>query len=153
MKKQKIFQIYETSASELGFAAERKEEVIAMQLDGGASDDEMTESISDLPTVSGIAYKRPSAIVSKQFPQCSFNLTYMANCCRSCYMQPSTIFSICAIFFFFFFKFFLAIMQNIKFSCCFFADFNISISDTKNFAVRMWHEKVNKWQSSSGMSI
>uniref|UniRef100_A0A0R3RHA3 Ig-like domain-containing protein n=1 Tax=Elaeophora elaphi TaxID=1147741 RepID=A0A0R3RHA3_9BILA len=35
---------------------------MAMHLDDGASGDEMSESISELPSVSEIAYKRPSAI-------------------------------------------------------------------------------------------
>ncbi|EJW78593.1 hypothetical protein WUBG_10498 [Wuchereria bancrofti] len=41
---------------------ERKKELMAMHLDGGASGDEISESISELPSVSEIAYKRPSAI-------------------------------------------------------------------------------------------
>lgn len=36
-----------------------------MHLDGGPSGDEMSESISELPSVSELAYKRPSAVVSK----------------------------------------------------------------------------------------
>ncbi|VDO48957.1 unnamed protein product [Brugia timori] len=45
---------------------ERKKELMAMHLDGGASGDEISESISELPSVSEITYKRPSAIVRKK---------------------------------------------------------------------------------------
>ncbi|OZC09937.1 hypothetical protein X798_03043 [Onchocerca flexuosa] len=55
-------EIDETSESGLRIGSERKKELIAMHLDGGASEDEISESISELPSVSEIAHKRPSAI-------------------------------------------------------------------------------------------
>ncbi|KAK6110371.1 Fibronectin type III domain family protein [Brugia pahangi] len=52
----------EISGSGLMIGPERKKELMAMHLDGGASGDEISESISELPSVSDITYKRPSAI-------------------------------------------------------------------------------------------
>uniref|UniRef100_A0A1I7VVS1 non-specific serine/threonine protein kinase n=1 Tax=Loa loa TaxID=7209 RepID=A0A1I7VVS1_LOALO len=55
-------EIDETSESGLRIGPGRKKELVAMHLDGDASGDEMSESISELPSVSEVAYKRPSAI-------------------------------------------------------------------------------------------
>ncbi|KAL3982100.1 Fibronectin type III domain family protein [Acanthocheilonema viteae] len=55
-------EVDETSESGLRIGPERKKELMALHLNDGASGDEISESISELPSVSEIAYKRPSAI-------------------------------------------------------------------------------------------
>uniref|UniRef100_A0A915Q578 non-specific serine/threonine protein kinase n=1 Tax=Setaria digitata TaxID=48799 RepID=A0A915Q578_9BILA len=52
----------ETSESKLEIRPGLQKEHMPMQQDGGASEEEMSESISELPSVSEISHKRPSAI-------------------------------------------------------------------------------------------
>ncbi|MCP9266047.1 Twitchin [Dirofilaria immitis] len=59
--KKSIGSIDETSESGLRIGSKQQRERMGIHLDGGASEDEISESISELPSVSEIAYKKPQS--------------------------------------------------------------------------------------------